>query len=68
MSAETLRRAVAEIREDWPSDREMGMDRQEWRFHRAVAAWLDWTAVTAEFGIEPPTLALTVARAYLGES
>ncbi len=33
---------------------------------RAVADWLDFIAVSSDFGMEPPIKALRVARAYLG--
>ena len=32
----------------------------------AVADWLEFVATSADFGMEPPIKALTVARAYLG--
>lgn len=44
VSAEILRRAASEIREEWSEDRAMGQDRTEWRTWRAVADWLDAVA------------------------
>ena len=74
MNAEVLRRAAAEIREEWPEGRAMGQDRTGWRTWRAVADWLDQHAPdhgpSAGRNECPWTVcaALAVARAYLGES
>lgn len=80
MSAEILREAAAEIRDEWSENRQMGQDRTEWRTWRAVADLLDDHAETAEMfaAKEIPASAWSmnwqtshnhanaIARAYLG--
>lgn len=80
VSAEILRRAVSEIRDEWSEGRAMGQDRSEWRTWRAVADWLDSVADAHEppdggpgnrgrtITIVDDAHAEVIARAYLGES
>ena len=51
MSAETLRRAATEIREDWPSHWVASHHLSvvtDTKFHRAVADWLDSVALSVD--------------------
>lgn len=67
MSADVLRRAAAQIREDNPPCCGVGdVCCQSVTFHLAVAAWMNACAAVIEVSPDRPRpLALAAARAYL---
>lgn len=69
MSAERLRKAAAAIRKDQDVEEQLGhIHQREYETWLAVASWLDACATVLEVSPHRSrTLALNVARAYLGD-